>query len=441
MFGLYPAARRRSLLLPLLLAWPLASLAQPAADCQLPESVDSESLVRLSLACNAQLSAARYQWRAREELVAAAGALDDPMLSYSVAPDTLSGSQARGEVIELSQTLPWPGKRRLAREAAEARADAWQYRWQDAQVQLAREVRYGYADWATVHALLAINERHRALWRDFIAIAETKYAAGQGSKHAVLQANTQLQHLKHRAVQLNAERQVIEAELNRFLNRPPNADFGEPSDLNLPSLSPALIEQRRAALDSQPLLRQLQAQRQSVAAEADLAEKDRYPDFTLMARHNTMWMNPDHQTMIGISINIPFDFGKRSGRIGSLHARENALRWQERALVNQLREHISNAQVRWQEARHILALHENELLPLAEAALATALDEYRAGAEGFLALLTTERDLLATQRNYETARRDAVQRYADLIASLGLVSTADASPGLPAEALPQGDPQ
>lgn len=440
MFGLYQAVRKRSLLIPLLLTWPLASLAESATDCQLPESVDSEILVQLSLECNARLSATRYQWQAREELVSAAGALDDPMLSYSVAPDTLSGPQGRGEMIELSQKLPWPGKRRLRREAAEAKADAWQYQWQDTQVQLAREVRYGYADWATVYALLAINARHHELWRDFIAIAEAKYGAGQGNKHAVLQANTQLQHLKHRAVQLEAKRRVIEAELNRFLNRLPDAEFGKPSHLNLPSISPVLIEQRRAALDSQPLLRQLQAQRQSVAAEADLAEKDRYPDFTLMARRNTMWMNPDHQDMIGVSINIPFDFGKRSGRISSLNAQENALRWEERELVNQLREHVSNAQVRWEEARHILALHENELLPLAKATLATARDEYQSGAGDFLSLLTAEQFLLTTQENYEDARRHVVQRYADLIASLGLVSPA-ADSGLPAQALPEGNPQ
>lgn len=440
MFGVYTAARPQSLLIPLLLAWPLASPAQDGTGCQLPESVDTEILVQLSLECNAQLSAARYQWRAREEGVSAAGTLDDPMLSYSVASDTLSGPQDRGEMIELSQKLPWPGKRRLEREAAEARADAWQYQWQDAQVQLAREVRYGYADWATVQALLAINARHRELWQNFIATAEAKYAAGQGSKHSVLQANTRLQHLKHRAVQLEAEQEVIEAELNRFLDRPSNAGFGTPNGLNLPSISPALIEQRRAALDSQPLLRRLRAQREAVSSEAELARKDRYPDFTLMARRNTMWMNPDHQNMIGISINIPFDFGKRSGRIGSLEARETALRWEERELINRLREHIANAGTRWQEALHILALHEDELLPLAEETLTAARDEYRSGAGGFLSLLTAEQFLLETQHDYQNARRDVVQRYADLIASLGLISAADTPAELPARALP-GDPQ
>jgi outer membrane protein, heavy metal efflux system len=436
MLGLYQTVRQRWLLIPLLLAWPLTSFAQNRTDCEPPESVNSAVLVQLSLECNAQLSVTSYQWQAEEELVSAAGALDDPMLSYSLAPDTLSESQDRGETIELSQTLPWPGKRRLRREAAEARADAWQYQWQDAQVRLAREVRYGYADWATVHALLAINTRHRELWRDFITIAETKYATGQENKHAVLQANTQLQHLQHRAVQLETKREVIEAALNRFLNRPPEADFGQPVALNLPALStglipPALIAQHLAALESQPLFQQLRAQRQAVAAEAALADKDRYPDFTLMAQRNTMWINPDHQNMVGIAINIPFDFGKRSGRIGSLNAQENALRWQERELTNQLREHISNARVRWQEARHILALHENELLPLARETLASAHSEYQSGAGDFLSLLTAEQFLLTTQQNYENARRDVVRRHADLIASLGLISTADASLELP----------
>ncbi len=437
MFGLYKTVLVRSLAILLVLASSLAFSAEDSGDCQLPETVDAETLVQLSLQCNAQLSAAQYEWRAQQALISTAGRLDDPMLSYSVAPDM----QGPGEILEFSQTLPWPGKRRLRREAVEAGAEASQYQWQEMQVQLARQVRNGYADWAAIHELLAINERHRALWLEFIAIAETKYAAGRGNKQAVLQANTQLQLLNHEAVKLEAERHVIKAQLNRFLNRAPEAALGKPSAFTLPSVAPSLIEQRRTALDNQPMLRRLDAERQSIAAEAKLARKERYPDFTLMAQNNTMWMDPDQQKMIGVSINIPFDFGKRSGRIDSLAAQETALHWQQRELTNQLHEGISNAQVRWQEALHLLKLHEDELLSLAEETLATAHAEYQSGASNFLELLSAEQSLLDTQQDYENARRDVVQRYADLIASLGLITVANPSTPLPTEAQLQGGPQ
>lgn len=431
MLMLLAIVRRRSLWFTLIsgVIWPLSvfsAAANTLGECALPASIDAEILVQRTLSCNAQLTASRYQWQARDAATDAAGKLDDPMLRYSVAPDTLSGPTERGEVIELSQTLPWPGKRRLEREAADAEAEAWRYQWQDEQVQLARRVRHGYAQWATTKALLQINQQHRQLWQEFIAIAETKYSTGQGTKNAVLQAKTQLQHLKHRAVQLEAEQQVIVAQLNRILNRPPDSGLGESTNFSLPAIAGALIEQRRAELDSQPLMRRLQSQRQSIAAQAARAEKERLPDFKLMAQRNTMWMNPDHQNMVGISMNIPFDFGKRSGRIGSLHAEEQALRWQQRELSNQLQEHIKQAQVRWNEALHILRLHENELLPLAEESLVTARDEYRSGTQGsnsgFLSLLTAEQFLLNTQQDYENARRDVLQRYADLLAALGLVT-------------------
>ncbi len=437
MFGLYKAVLIRSLAIPLVLASSLAFSAEDSGGCQLPETVDAETLVQLSLQCNAQLSASQYEWQAQQALISTAGRLDDPMLSYSVAPDM----QDRGEILEFSQTLPWPGKRRLQREAAEASAEASQYQWQDRQVQLAREVRHGYANWAAIHGLLAINEHHRALWQEFVAIAEAKYAAGRGNKQAVLQANTQLQLLKHEAVKLQTEQQVIEAQLNRFLNRAPGTALGKPSAFTLPTFAPSVIEERRTMLDNQPMVRQLEAERQSIAAEAKLARKERYPNFTLMAERNTMWMDPDQQKMIGLSMNIPFGFGKRSGHIDNLAARETALHWQQRELTNQLHEGISNAQARWQEALHLLKLHEDELLPLAEETLAAAHAEYQSGAGNFLELLSAEQSLLDTQQEYEHARREVVQRYADLIASLGLITADNPSTSLPTDAQPQGGSQ
>lgn len=437
MFGLYKAVLLRSLAIPFLLAWSLTASAENAVNCQLPESVGAETLVQLSLQCNAQLSAAQYEWQAQQALISTAGRLDDPMLRYSFAPDM----QDPGEILEVSQTLPWPGKRRLQREAAEATAEASQYQWQDRQVQLAREVRQGYANWAAVHGLLAINERHGALWQEFIAIAETKYASGRGSKQAVLQANTQLQLLKHEAVKLQTERQVVEARLNRFLNRAPETALGKPSAFTLPTVAPSVIEERRTLLDNQPMLRQLEAERQSIAVEAKLARKERYPNFTLMVERNTMWMDPDQQKMVGLSMNIPFDFGKRSGRIDSLAAQETALHWQQRELTNQLHEGISNAQVRWQEALHLLKLHEEELLLLAEETLAAAHAEYQSGAGNFLELLSAEQSLLDTQQEYEHARREVVQRHADLIASLGLITAESPSTSSTTQALPQGGSQ
>lgn len=392
------------------------------SDCQVPLITDSEMLVRLALACNAGQQAIGERLAAQRYRTQSVGQLDDPKLLLGVAPQTFGEDRFDdGYIIELSQPLPWPGVLSLREKAADAQSDVWQARQSQDQVRLASGVRLTYAQWQYHRELLSINQKHQTLWQEFLAVVRAKYASGTTSKSAVLQATHEHHLLLQEAIELKAMIERDASELIRLANLPATTTFTMDADLPLTRLPMGAFEEWLALLDLQPVMEGLSAQQRQKNSELALAEKDRYPSFSAMARYNSLWMNDQQRLVVGVSFNLPFDFGKRSSREGSLRAEQSALHWEQQDLRVQLRTQLMQAHSFWQQAIDVYRLYQNDLLPLAEESLTTARDEYQSGSGDFLSLLTTQRQLLATERKAQMALRDQYAQFAGLTAAAGLV--------------------
>src|SRR5690349_17828868 len=91
--------------------------------------LERAAFVRAVLERNPSIESARQGWRAALARVRQAGVFDDPMVDLGVAPLSIGSSRARfGYELQVSQRLPWFGKRSLdasvaSAEAAVARSD------------------------------------------------------------------------------------------------------------------------------------------------------------------------------------------------------------------------------------------------------------------------------------------------------------------------------
>jgi outer membrane protein TolC len=357
-----------------------------------------------------------------------AGSLDDPKLMLGAAPETFGEDRFDdGYIVEISQPLPWPGVLSLRKQAADAQAGVWQARFSQGQVILARDVRLRYAQWQYHRQLLVINQQHQKLWQEFIAIVRAKYAAGTTGKSAVLQATHEHHLLLQTSIELYAAIDRDASQLKKLINLPAQANLDNTDVLTEKStfMPGTAIAPLLARLDRQPAMKGLDAQRRQKTYELALAEKDRYPNFTVMTRYNSLWMNDEQRWVVGVGFNMPFDFGKRSSRENSVRAERNALRWEQQDLRVQLREQLVQAQSYWQQAIDVYQLYQNDLLPLAEENLITAREEYQSGAGDFLTLLTAQRQLLTTQRKSEMTARDQFAQFAHLTAAAGLIQISE----------------
>ncbi|HEX7122668.1 MAG TPA: TolC family protein, partial [Gemmatimonadaceae bacterium] len=214
------------------------------------ELLRPDALVDAVLDDNPSLRAAQSAARAAEARIEPSGALDDPMLSMMAAPRTFGHSaMGTGVGIELSQRLPWPGKRDLKETIAELEARAVNQSIANTRLDLVLLAKDAFAEWYLVHASLEVNEANRELWREIRQIAEINYANGTGGKQEVLQADMEYQTLDHRQVVLERQRAEVLAQLNRLLNRQPGATLPPPAPLGEPSAVQPLIELRALALD------------------------------------------------------------------------------------------------------------------------------------------------------------------------------------------------
>lgn len=400
---------------------PSTSIAQ--SDCEIPVIQEREALVRLALDCNGAQQALDARWRSQQYRTEATGRLDDPKLMLGVAPQTFGDERLDdGYIVELSQPLPWPGVLSLKKQVSAAQADVWQARLQQGQVNLAKQIRLAYAQWQYHRQLQAINERHQALWQEFIAVVRAKYASGTSTKSAVLQATHEHHLLQQEAIELKAmtERDISELKRLGNLHAQTRIDIAN-NELPLTRLKPEYWQTLLANLDQQPLMEGLAAERQQKARELSLAEKDRYPTFNVMARYNSLWMNDEQRWVVGVGFNLPFDFSKRQSREDSLRAEQMALRWQQQDLRVQLREMLMQTHSLWQQAKDVSALYQKDLLPLSRENLTTARDEYQSGSGDFLSLLTAQRQLLSTERKAQQALRDQFAQFAQLLAAAGVV--------------------
>lgn len=377
-------------------------------------------LIQVVLDVNPSIEALQSSWQAAQSRVGRASALDDPMLSYSFAPQTydLEG-QGFGQKIQLSQKLPWFGKLDLRSDSAQFEARAREESIDLLRLKLIEITARSFADWFYIHEALRINQLNQDLWDEFHRIAELKYSSGRVNKQDVLRAEVEQAMLEHKAITLTRKKGNILVKLNTLLNRSPDKTLPPPTALpNVKSL-PAPRQLQQMALESHPELKVLQAKQQANDAQVKLAEREYYPDFNVNAGYNSLWNQDEKRLTLGVGINIPLGQSKRDSKVSEKRSLVQQTKWQitdkQRAIMGAVQRAYNNLE----ESRHVLNLYKRKLLPLSEENLQAAKADYESAKGGFLDLVSAEKNLIQTQLNYVQAQADYYRHLARLARRVG----------------------
>jgi outer membrane protein TolC len=384
--------------------------------------LDRDSLVRTVLERNRALEEARQAWQAVGERVLQATSLDDPWVSYSLAPLSVGSSDARyGQVVRFGQRFPYPGKRRLAGVAAEEETQASRLSFEALRLELAALASQLFDEYYYVHRALEINAEHIELLGDFQRIAIAQYKAGTAAQQDPIQAEVGLAHLLHRTVVLETRRDTLRAQINGLQHRVPEAPLPlPPAALPLPPMVEAQPgEVQKMALAQRPELGAAAAEIR--AREADLARRklDFRPDFEAVTSFNSMWSQDEHRWMVGAGINVPFRRRRIRAAVAETEAHLAGAVAGRDALEDAVRSDVQQACDRLEEARHVLELYESRLLPATKDQIQAALAGFKTSRNGFLALIEAERNQRTVRLEYERALADAWQRRAVLDRLMG----------------------
>lgn len=402
--------------------------------------LDRQALLAAVRERNPDLAAARAAFEAGRARVEEASGLPDLKASYSFAPESTIESGVRfGQVVQVSQELPWPGTLARRGEQAAALADVAGADLETLSQELTRMASELYDEYRYVDRALAINAEHQELLREFQQVATARYAAGVAPQQAPLAAEVETAHVEHRQVVLTADRSAVVARLNALLHRPATAELPPAPAADGPALPepPTSDPQELIAL----ALRQrpeLSAARSTVAAEetgVELARLAGRPDFQPMSSVNTMWMTREHRFMVGLGVSLPVWRERVRAGISAAEAELEAADRQRTALADRIGRDVKIAFDRLEESRHVVSLFGNRLLPAARDQISAARSNFETGQVDFLAVIDAERNLRDVELGLAAARAQHQQRLARLQRAVGLApgsawptTTSDPSP-------------
>ncbi len=382
-----------------------------------PESgvpLTADNLASWVLESNPGLAAIQAAAEAAAYRIDSAGSLDDPTLSYGVAPLTVSADRSLNQRLEFSQRLPWPGTLPAREAVARHEAFAANHDVDALRLMVISRAKSAHAEWRFVHESLEIHHATRALLDDLIAATLARYAAGNGLKQDVLQAEVERANLDKHLLLLVRQQATVQARINALLNRAPEAPLPAASAIALQYPPPGLEALQRVALAQHPELSRLDARVSASQSRVTLAEKAFYPNFQVGVAYNGLWDDTDKRPFIGVSISVPLDRSKRRSELNRAQADTRRAEWSLVERRAELLSDLAQARANVQEAQDSVTLYQAQLVPLAAEYLEAAITDYQSGAGAFINVITAEQRKLSADLELARARADYARRLAEL---------------------------
>jgi len=393
--------RNLRFLIPILLV-PHLLLAQDTT------SLNLDNLITEALKSNPGIAAAKARWNSALQIPEQAGALEDPMLTYTrwiSTPETRVGPQEN--VLMLSQKIPFPGKlgkkESMAREDAEVAGQTYGAIQRD----LVLKVQTAYYDLYRIDASLGVVSDYLDLLRDFSSVAEEKYATGEGIQASVFKSQVEISRMLELQLDLLRSRAGIAARMNALLNRPKEMPVAKANaiDTNLLVIVDSLVI--RTALSKRQELLMGEAMVRKSGVMSDLARLEYFPNFSFQASYITIPNGVSKAVDSGkdpysfsVGINIPLFFGRRSAAVEQADANMVASKMGYTNVVNNVEAEIVDLIAQVRSTGRTLDLYDKGLLVQASSSLESALSAYRTGKMDFLSLLDAERMLLQVRLGF-----------------------------------------
>ena len=396
------------------------------------EILDLGQAVAIALKGNPGLSEIRERANALAQVPDQVGALPDPTLSLgalSLPTDTFSQTQEAMTQMQvgLGLTLPFPGKLRLRKEAADFEARSASYDVREARLTLVRNVRSAWWNLFFLDRAIGIVKRNQDLFRGLVRVAQSKYETGQGLQSDVLLAQVELSKLLDAGLNLDESRRVQRARLNALLGRVASLPIELPdhAEESLPAM-PGEAALDEEALQASPALESLRSSIKAAGSRVALAEKDYYPDFKIGAAYgsrrgfNANGSPRADLASFTVSMNLPIFTDAKQGR--ELDQRKMEALKKEYALqdgIVQMNERISEALAALKSSRQRVSLFKSGIIPQASQTVASMLSSYQVDKADFLNLVRSEVTLYNYETEYWKALSAGWQAWAKLQSEIG----------------------
>jgi outer membrane protein, heavy metal efflux system len=386
-------------------AFGLVQSTEHAVSDHVPTSLTT--LIEEAQNANPDIQASVHEYRAASNGAKGAGALPDTQLvlqQLSVgSPRPFAGytnSDFAYIGIGASQQIPWPGKRALRSEVAGLDAASVRAQSDSISRKVIEQLKVNYFKLAYLQQTLNVLLKDDKLLGEMEQIAESHYRVGQGNQSEVLKAQLQHTRILQEITMHHREAGQVQAQLKQLLGRiQSSADIvTEPlRERPMPSDPADLLE---AVRQHNPEV----AFRDQVVKRSDkqieFARKEFRPDFGV----EYMYQNTDRKFRdyysLTLTVTLP-NRGRRQSELAAANEHQHAAASQLSAEIQRQSAEVQSQYIAAQTSTEQLKIYKEGLIPQAEATYRAALAAYQANRQDFESLLSSFRDLLDFEEQYQ----------------------------------------
>jgi len=343
------------------------------------------------------------------------------------------GGGTGGSTITNQYSLPldvnWEpdlwGKVRRTVESSAATAQASAAELEATRLSLLAELAADYFQLRVLDDQQRLLDDTVAAYQKALDLTKNQYASGVAAKLDVMQAETQLKTTQAQAIDNGVQRATLEHAIAVLIGKPP-ADFSiapEKMAFTIPVIPPGLPSE---LLERRPDIAQAEREVASANAQIGVAESAYFPDLTLSATAGYQsaafadWISaPNRFWSLGPALaETLLDFGARRAQVEQARAAYDASVANYRQVVlggfQEVEDNLAALRILEQEARV-----QDEAVKAAEQALQIALNEYKAGTQNYLTVVSAQAAALSNERTALTVLSSRLTASVTLIKALG----------------------
>ena len=403
------------------LAISLVALSQDATE-QPPLSL-AEAVLTAEQADDASVQVWQARAQALEHRGESENALPDPMVRVGLANVPLSDFDLNREAmtqaqIGVRQMFPRGETRELNRLRRQAQATGAREGAELEQARIRVSVREAWLETYYWQQADALTRQSQMSIRQLGEIATASFATGRRNSHDVIRIELETSLLDTRPIQIESQRELAQANLERFVA----SDVARrPLTPQLPILpaTPPDIQSAQSRLVSHPMVRMLDAQVTARGREVDLALQQYRPGWAVEAGYGLRDSRSDAAS-VAVTVEVPL-FSRRRQDEGVAAARqeEAADRLNRQATLLDLNRQLEREFSRYLRLSEERVLFEGDVLERARETARAVLIAYENEQADFAELVRAELALLDAELAFVRLNIDALQSQARILYLVG----------------------
>ena len=392
--------------------------------------LDLPALWDEALSNNPQLRQMREAYLSAKAVGPQVAAPNNPQIGFIwkdlKSSDPLALGKAAGGTYQITQSLPFPGKKSLAADVVDSQAEAMLAQNEHNALQLASQLSNAY--YSAMAAQKQLNALREAVLRlEMIKnLTKARYANNSAAYTEFL--NAQVAQSAAESDKFSMERQVEVAlkTINTIIGHDPRDKLLLKSESDSRYLkSPNLAELEKHAEASHPILKSSQLQLDAARKQLKLSQMAYLPDFQVVASSNQLngpltGNAPIQGYQLELDLIVPlFFFMKERYGVEQAARNQSAYEMNDASLRQQVVLGVGAAYASYEQARNQVLFLKDRQVPEGQAAYKVALNAYANNGKGYNDLLVAQNQLRSLQVQLAVAESALAQNYAALLAASG----------------------